>query len=256
LWWDILEDGMFATLKMLFVYLTLGSIAGVVGIPYTLLVGDISLLYRVAMWIANAGVRAAGIRTEIVGLENIPAGRPCIFMCNHVSNLDPPVVLPLLPGRSSVLLKKELMSIPILGRAMRMGKFVPVERGGRRDAATASVEAAKDALRSGLNILVYPEGTRSPDGRLSAFKKGPFFLAQQTLAPIVPIALSGTQNMMHKGSVAIVPGVARIQVLPVVEPSHYANREETLRAVRLAIAKALPEEMKPEGYLTMEDAKA
>jgi 1-acyl-sn-glycerol-3-phosphate acyltransferase len=174
-------------------------------------------------------------------------------MCNHVSNLDPPVLLPLLPGRSSVLLKKELMSIPILGRAMKMGKFVPVERGGRRDAAQASVEAAKDALRSGLNILVYPEGTRSLDGRLATFKKGPFFLAQQTEAPIVPIALSGTQNMMHKGSTAIVPGVARIQVLPVVEPSQYANREETLRAVRLAIAQALPDEMKPEDYLTMDE---
>lgn len=245
---------MFATFKMLFVYVTLGVPAGLIGIPYTLVVGDISLLYRVAMWIANAGVRAAGIRVEIEGLENVPVGRPCIFMCNHVSNLDPPVVLPLLPGRSSVLLKKELMSIPILGRAMRMGKFVPVERGGRRDAAQASVEAAMDALRSGLNILVYPEGTRSVDGRLSAFKKGPFFLAQQTEAPVVPIALSGTQNMMHKGSTAIVPGVARIQVLPVVEPSQYANREETLRVVRLAIARALPEEMKPEDYLAMLEA--
>src|ERR1700722_59415 len=247
----MLQSGMFATFKLLFIYITLGSMAGIIGIPYTLLVGDISLLYRVAMWITNAGVRAAGIKIEASGYENIPVGRSCIFMCNHVSNLDPPVLLPLLPGRSSVLLKKELMSIPILGRAMKMGKFVPVERGGRRDAAQASVEAAKDALRSGLNILVYPEGTRSLDGRLATFKKGPFFLAQQTEAPIVPIALSGTQNMMHKGSTAIVPGVARIQVLPVVEPSQYANREETLRAVRLAIARALPEEMKPEDYLTM-----
>ncbi len=231
---------MFATLKLVFVYLTLGSVAGLIGIPYTLLVGDISLLYRVAMWIANAGVRAAGIRMEVTGLDHVPADRPCIFMCNHVSNLDPPVVLPLLPGRSSVLLKQELMNIPILGRAMRMGKFVPVERGGRRDAAQASVAG------SGLNILVFPEGTRSLDGRLSAFKRGPFFLAHQTQAPIIPIALSGTQSMMRKGSSAIAPGVAKVQLLPAIEPSQYATREELLRAVRLAIAQALPEEMKPE----------
>jgi 1-acyl-sn-glycerol-3-phosphate acyltransferase len=166
-------------------------------------------------------------------------------MCNHVSNLDPPVVLPLLPGRCSVLLKKELMSIPILGRAMRMAKFVPVTRGHRRDAAQASVEAAADALRSGLHILVYPEGTRSLDGRLSAFKKGPFFLAQETQAPIVPIALSGTQTMMRKGSYGITPGVARIQVLPEIEPSEYATREELMLAVRNAIADALPPDMKP-----------
>jgi 1-acyl-sn-glycerol-3-phosphate acyltransferase len=236
---------MFAIFKLVFVYLTLGPIAGIIGIPYTLLVGNISLLYRVAMWITNAGVRAAGIKIQINGLENIPAGRSCIFMCNHVSNLDPPVVLPLLPGRSSVLLKKELMSIPILGRAMRLAKFVPVTRGHRRDAAQVSVEAAADALRSGLHILVYPEGTRSLDGRLSMFKKGPFFLAQEAQAPIVPIALSGTQAMMRKGSYAITPGLARIQVLPAIEPSKYETREELLLAVRNAIAKALPPEMQP-----------
>jgi 1-acyl-sn-glycerol-3-phosphate acyltransferase len=235
---------MFATFKLLFIYITLGSMAGIIGIPYTLLVGDISLLYRVAMWITNAGVRAAGIKIEIDGYENIPTGRSCIFMCNHVSNLDPPVVLPLLPGRSSVLLKKELMGIPILGRAMRMGKFVPVSRGHRRDAAQASVEAAADALRSGLHILVYPEGTRSLDGRLSNFKKGPFFLAKETQAPIVPIALSGTQKMMRKGSYAITPGLAKVQLLPAIEPSGYATREELMVAVKSAIAEALPPEMK------------
>jgi 1-acyl-sn-glycerol-3-phosphate acyltransferase len=241
----MLQSGMFATFKLLFIYLALGVPTGIIGIPYTLLVGDISLLYRVAMWITNAGVRAAGIKIEIDGYENVPTGRSCIFMCNHVSNLDPPVVLPLLPGRSSVLLKKELMGIPILGRAMRMAKFVPVARGHRRDAAQASVEAAADALRSGLHILVYPEGTRSLDGRLSNFKKGPFFLAKETQAPIIPIALSGTQKMMRKGSNAIMPGLARVQLLPAVEPSGYATREELMVAVRRAIAEALPPEMKP-----------
>lgn len=244
-WCCILQSGMFATFKLVFVYLMLGPIAGILGIPYSLLIGDIGPLYRVAMWIMKTGVRAAGVRVEVEGLENIPAGRSCIFMCNHVSNLDPTVVLPVVPGRCSVLLKKELMSIPILGTAMRMAKFVPVERGGKRDAAQASVTAAVEALQSGLHIMVFPEGTRSRDGRLAAFKKGPFFLAQQTLAPIVPIALSGTETMMHKGSVAITPGVAHVRLLPVVEPAKFANREETLRAVRRAIAEALPVGMKP-----------
>src|ERR1700733_11389894 len=185
---------MFATFKLLFVYTALGPIAGLIGIPYSFLVSDISRLYRMAMWIAHAGVRAAGIRTEVVGVENVPVGKSCIFMCNHVSNLDPPVLLPLLPGRSSVLLKKELMNIPILGRAMRLGQFVPVERGGHREAAQAGVIAAGAALKSGLLILVFPEGTRSRDGKLMTFKKGPFYLAQQTKALIVPIAISGTET--------------------------------------------------------------
>jgi 1-acyl-sn-glycerol-3-phosphate acyltransferase len=238
---------MFATLKLLAVYLTLGPLAGIIGIPYSLLIHNVERLYRVAMWITNAGVRAAGIRIEVTGRENIPAGRACIFMCNHVSNLDPPVVLPMLPGRSSVLLKKELMSIPILGYAMRMGQFVPVERGGKKEAAQASVEAAGKALNDGLNILVFPEGTRSRDGHLSAFKKGPFFLAMGTGALVVPIALSGTERMMQKGSIAISPGVARMQILPAIDPGSFAAREDLLRAVRSAIAEALPESMKPLG---------
>jgi 1-acyl-sn-glycerol-3-phosphate acyltransferase len=247
----MLQSGMFATLKLVFVYTVLGLPAGILGIPYSFLIGDIGPLYRVAMWITNAGVRAAGIKMEITGLDRVPEGRSCIFMCNHVSNLDPPVVIPLLPGRSSVLLKKELMNIPILGTAMRMAKFVPVERGSRRDAAQASVEAAGDALHSGLHILVFPEGTRSRDGRLSIFKKGPFFLAQQTQAPIVPIAVSGTQDMMRKGSTGITPGLARVQVLEAIEPGGYETREELLLAVRRAIADALPPEMRPEDYLTI-----
>jgi len=247
----MLQSGMFATFKLAFVYLTLGLPAGVLGVPYSFLIGDIGPLYRVAMWIIDVGLRAAGIKVEITGLEHVPAGRSCIFMCNHVSNLDPPVILPLLPGRSSVLLKKELMNIPVLGTAMRMAKFVPVERGSRRDAAAASVAAAGDALRSGLHIMVFPEGTRSHDGRLSAFKKGPFFLAQQTQAPIIPIAVSGTQDMMRKGSSAIVPGLTHIQVLAPIEPGSYETREELMRVVRKAIADALPPEMQPEDYLTM-----
>ena len=236
---------MFATFKMLLVYLTLGPLAGLIGIPYTLLVGDISRLYRVAMWIMRLGVTAAGIRVEVTGLENVPAGTSCIFMSNHVSNLDPPVVLPALPGRSSVLLKKSLTKIPILGTAMLMAKFVPVERGSKRETAQASVVAAADALRSGLHILVYPEGTRSLDGRLSTFKKGPFFLAQQTGAPIIPVAVSGTESMMRKGSGAITPGVAQVRMLPPIDPAAYASREEILRAVYEAIAEALPAAMKP-----------
>lgn len=236
---------MFATLKLLFVYTALGPLSGIVGIPYSLVVGNVKRLYRVAMWIANAGVRAAGIRIEVAGQENVPVGRPCIYMCNHVSNLDPPVVLPMLPGQCSVLLKKELMNIPILGTAMKLGQFVPVERGGKRDAAQASVIAAGEALKSGLNILVFPEGTRSVDGRLSTFKKGPFFLAMETKAAVVPVAVSGTQTMMRKGSAAITPGVARVEMLPVIEPSEFQTREDLLRAVRASIAAALPAEMKP-----------
>ena len=231
---------------MVFVFVTLGTPAGIIGIPYSLLVGNVKLLYRVVVHgIVPWGVRAAGIRVEVTGRENVPTGVSCIFLSNHVSNLDPPVLFPVLPGYCSALLKKELMRIPLLGTAMRLGKFVPVERGSRRDAAQASVAAAAAALRSGLHMLIFAEGTRSKDGRLAIFKSGPFYLAKDTGAPIVPIAISGTQAMMRKHSAAITPGVARIQMLPAIDPANYATREELMAAVRGAIAAALPEDMRP-----------
>ncbi len=232
---------------MVLVYVTLGAVTGVVGIPYSLVVGNVKLLYRAVMGILSAGVRAAGIRVEVSGVENVPVGVSCIFISNHVSNLDPPVIFPALPGMSSALLKKDLMRIPLLGTAMRLGKFVPVDRGKRRESAKASVAAAAEALKSGLHILIFAEGTRSKDGRLAGFKRGPFYLAMETGAPIVPIVISGTQNMMRKHSAAITPGVAKVQMLQAIYPGGYATREELIGAVRAVMVEALPVEMRPGG---------
>jgi 1-acyl-sn-glycerol-3-phosphate acyltransferase len=237
---------MFAAFKMVFVYVTLGTLAGVIGIPYSLVVGNVRLLYRVVVrGIVPWGVRAAGIRVTVSGRENVPAGVSCIYLSNHVSNLDPPVLFPALPGQCSALLKKELMRIPLLGTAMRMAKFVPVERGNVREAAQASVAAAAAALRSGLHMLVFAEGTRSKDGRLARLKSGPFYLAMETGAPIVPIVISGTQTMMRKHSAAIRPGVARVEFLAPVYPNNFPTREELMQAVRAEMIAALPEDMRP-----------
>jgi 1-acyl-sn-glycerol-3-phosphate acyltransferase len=236
---------MFSTIKMVFVFVTLGTVTGVVGIPYSMMVGNVRLLYRVIMGILAAGVRAAGIRVEVTGQEHVPAGVSCIFLSNHVSNLDPPVIFPALPGMSSVLLKKSLMKIPMLGTAMRMGKFVPVDRGNQRESAKASVAAAAGALNSGLHMLIFAEGTRSKDGRLAAFKRGPFYLAMETGAPIVPVVITGTEKMMRKHSAAITPGVARVEFLEAIYPAGFATREELMEAVRAAMVAALPEEMRP-----------
>ena len=236
---------MFSTIKLAIVYLTLGPLAGILGIPYSLLRGNVNLLYKVSMGIARLGLRAAGIRVIVHGIEHVPPGQACILMANHVSNLDPPVLLPLVPGHTSVLLKSSLMRIPILGTAMRMGKFVPVERGSTREAARRSVTAAAAAVRSGLHLVVFPEGTRSRDGRLAAFKKGPFFLAEQTGAPIIPVAIAGTEQLLRKGSAAIHPGIVTLSYLPPIDPSHFASRETLMQAVHTAIAQALPPELKP-----------
>ena len=146
----------------------------IVGPPlliYTFLTRDIQPMYRVGTSLAYLGVRLAGVKVEVQGLDALPR-RNYIFMSNHVSNLDPPVYIPRIPGRCSVLVKKELFRLPILGTAMRMAELVPVDR-SNLEAAIESIRAAAEVLRHGLNMVIFPEGTRSVDGRLLPFKKGP-----------------------------------------------------------------------------------
>ena len=226
---------------MLFVFILFGLPAALVGIPYSLLRGNIRTMYGWAMFAMRAGVRAGGIRVVIEGAENIPTGQSCIFLSNHVSNLDPPILLPAIPGMCSVFLKKSLMRIPFVGIAMRMAKYVPVSRGHSRQEAEQSVAIAADALRSGLHIFIFPEGTRSPDGNLLPFKKGAFFLAADANAPMVPIVIQGTAQMMRKGSLKIFPGTATVRFLPAIHPQNFASREDLMDAVRLEMQTALLE---------------
>jgi 1-acyl-sn-glycerol-3-phosphate acyltransferase len=232
---------MFPALRMLFVFVVLGAPAALVGIPWSALRGNFRTMYRWGMAVIRLGVRASGIRVRVEGMENILEGESCIFLSNHVSNMDPPVLLPVIPGMTSVFLKKSLMKIPLLGTAMRMGKFVPVTRGGSREEAEKSVAAAADALKSGLHITVFPEGTRSKDGNLLPFKKGAFFLAADTGAPMVPIVIKGTARMMRKGSLKLYPGEAVVRFLPVLRPEDFATQQELMDAVRLEMQAALAE---------------
>ncbi|QNI30403.1 1-acyl-sn-glycerol-3-phosphate acyltransferase [Alloacidobacterium dinghuense] len=237
---------MLSTIAIVLFYLIMGFPAAVIGLPWTLLSRDISFLYRWAMWIANAGLKVGGIRIDVSGREELDSALSYIFMSNHVSNLDPPVLLPLLPGRTSVFLKRSLMKIPLLGYAMRLGDFVPVDRDGRVESAKQSVERARQVMTSGLHITSFVEGTRSRDGRLLPFKKGPFYLAMESGSPVVPISIWGTENMMKKGSMRITPGTAHVVFHTPLWPRDYPTREELLAAVRQSIASSLPEWMRGE----------
>jgi 1-acyl-sn-glycerol-3-phosphate acyltransferase len=209
--------------------------------PWTFISGKIDGLYKSAMWIARVGVRLAGVRTHMIGYESLDLSRNYIFMSNHVSNLDPPVLIPRLPFRQTVMVKKELFKVPILGPAMRLADFVPIDR-SNREAAVAGVRDAEATVRKGLHMAVFPEGTRSRDGVLLPFKKGPFYLAMETGTPIVPITILGTEKLLPKGKTLARPGDVTLIFHPVVNPNDHPDRDELMKTVRDAVTSALPVE--------------
>jgi len=211
-----------------------------IGFPWTFISGKVDLLYRMATRIALFGVRLVGVKVKVVGLDQLDWNRTYIFMCNHASNLDPPIVIPVMPRRTSVLVKKELFRVPILGRAMRLATLVPVDR-RNRESAIASLRSAAEVLRSGINLTVWPEGTRSLDGRLLPFKKGPFHLAAETGMPIVPITLVGTHEIWPKGEFAVHPGTATVIFHEPINPGSYSDQDALAEAVRERMRTGLPE---------------
>jgi 1-acyl-sn-glycerol-3-phosphate acyltransferase len=216
--------------------------AALVAIPWTYLTKDIRFLYTTCMWAAFTGVRIAGVKVRTVGLEKIDPARTYVFMSNHISNLDPPLTLPLIPRRTSVMVKKELFKVPILGHIMSLGSLVPVDR-GNRDAGIAAVRDALRVIDQGINMTIYVEGHRSFDGKLLPFKKGPFYLAEECRVPVVPITISGTEDCMPKARFAIRPGTVTIEFHDPIEPSDFGERECLMAKVRAAINSGLPAEM-------------
>ena len=236
---------MFRTILMLLFWAAALPFAALTGIPWTYLTKDITFLYRSCMWAAFTGVRIAGVKVRALGLEKIDPARTYIFMSNHISNLDPPITLPLIPRRTSVMVKKELFRVPILGKIMQIGSLVPVDR-GNRDSGIAAVRDAVKALEQGLNMSIYVEGKRSFDGKLLPFKKGPFYLARECNVPVVPITISGTEKVMPKGRFAIRPGTATVTVHfhDPIEPSNFGERDCLMAKVRAAINSGLPAELR------------
>jgi 1-acyl-sn-glycerol-3-phosphate acyltransferase len=214
-------------------------LGALIGFPATWITGSADTLFAIAMWITRSGLSIAGVRVAVEGLDQIDHDSTYIFMCNHVSNLDPPILIPKLPRRTSVLVKKELFQIPILGRAMLMADLVPVDR-RNREAAVNSMREAEQVMARGLNMTVFPEGTRSRDGRLLPFKKGPFYLAMDSGIPIVPVTILGSELLMPKGSSTIHPGVVRLKFHPPISPTQFSDKEELISAVRREIASSLP----------------
>jgi 1-acyl-sn-glycerol-3-phosphate acyltransferase len=232
------------SLLLLATFIVLGLPCAILFIPWAVITGNVRPLYNASLWVARMGVRMAGVRVEVEGLERVPAHTACIFMANHISNLDPPALIPRIPGRTSAFMKRSMMNVPILNIGFKLGEFIPVERDGSVGGAQQSVAAAARVLASGVHITTFVEGTRSPDGRLLPFKKGPFYLAMAEGVPCVPVSIYGTEALMAKGSLRIKPGTAHIVFHEPIDPAQFKTRDELSEAVRAAIASGLPEWMR------------
>lgn len=214
-------------------------------ILWSLITGSQDLMYATTMKLVHSSLGIAGIRVRVEGLENIPPG-VCIFAANHVSNMDPLAFVPLIPRRVSIIAKEVVFRIPILSKAMRLARFIPVDRTDP-EAAAESVELAVQCLRDGLSFAIYPEGTRSRDGRLLPFKKGAFVMAIQAGVPVVPVSIVGAQKMMRKGEWIMRPGEVIIRFGPAVDASEYTieRRAELMKRVEALVAAGLPEDQRP-----------
>lgn len=232
---------MIRTTIMLGFWVLAAPIAAIIGFPTAFLTGNIGVLYALFMWGARAGVWLAGVRVQPVGLERFDHSRSYIFMTNHVSNLDPPIQIPLIPRQTSIMVKQELFKVPILGRAMRMGQLVPVDR-ANRDAGIEAVRAAKAVVEKGMPMTIYVEGKRSFDGKLLPFKKGPFYLALECGVPVVPMTIVGTHYVMPKRRYAIKPGKVTVIFHDPIEPQNFGSRECLMEKVRAVIESGLPEQ--------------
>ena len=213
---------MIVAIRSLLAYVTVTLFVALFG-PPLLVVALLARTPAPLYMVARVGVRLAlslsGIRYTVEGREHIQHDRAAVYAVNHASNVEPPILFDTLHElfpRLRILYKAELRKIPILVRAFDLAGFVPLER-GNRDQSLPAIDAAVNALRGGNSFLIFPEGTRSRTGELQPFKKGGFIMALKAQAPIVPVAIKGAREAMHKGSPWIYPVTVRVRFSKPVE---------------------------------------
>lgn len=194
-------------------------------------------------WWARELLREAHVDLHVRGVSNVREGEPLVVMSNHRSYYDIPTVFCAIPGRMRMVAKKELFRVPLFGTAMHAAGFVMIDR-ERREKALASLRESKRLLESGTRVWIAPEGTRTKDGRLGDFKSGGFHLALDAGVRILPVALTGTEQILGPESLVVKKGASvLVKILPPIDAPSYGKkgRKALLTDVRAAIAGALGE---------------
>jgi len=188
-------------------------------------------------WFGRRVIELLDVDLHAHGAENVPPGRAYVYMSNHQSHLDIPMLYATLPSPTIRMLgKKELFDIPLWGRGLRAAEFIEVDRSNHA-AAVKSIEHAARLVQDGVSIYLAPEGTRSRDGRIGKLKKGGFHLALGTGAPIVPVAVKGTIDILPRGG-KVMKTHQRVDVT-IGQPIDVERRDldELMRQVREFLVK-------------------
>jgi 1-acyl-sn-glycerol-3-phosphate acyltransferase len=221
-----------------FVVLTL--IGSVLAVPSGVIDRSGDLVLRLARWWARGVLASAGVRVHVRARASLDPGRAYVFMANHLSLVDVWAVLVAIPVPLRFIAKKQLGAIPLFGWAMRAGRFIFIDRQNAASARRSIDEAAK-RVRSGQSVVMFPEGTRSRDGRLGPFKKGGFHLAISSGVDIVPVAIWGSRELMPRGSARIYAGEVSIEIDEPIPTSSLSvdDRDALVERVRDRIASML-----------------
>ena len=174
-------------------------------------------------WWAKILLWIAGVRVETIGLENVNKGENYIYVANHLSNIDIPVVMANLPGQLRIVFKKELAKIPIFGWQLRTGPYILIDR-QNPTRAIKSLEIAKKKIQKGVSVLLFAEGTRSIDGNIQQFKRGAFTLATRSGKQIVPLTIKGTYEILPKKALEIKPGKVKLIIDKPI--NHYSSTDK------------------------------
>jgi 1-acyl-sn-glycerol-3-phosphate acyltransferase len=182
------------------------------------------LFHKNARAWAHTVLFVTGVKVEVTGLERLQPHRGYIYVSNHASLFDIPVVIAGIPDDIRVVYKKELEKIPVFGWGLKFGAYIAIDR-GRGPRAARSLEEAVEKMRHGASLLLYAEGTRTLDGKLQPFKRGAFNLALRAGVPVVPLTINGTYAILRKHSMLIRPGTAHLILADPIEPTGATGRE-------------------------------
>ena len=166
------------------------------------LLGSNNAAHRVGIVWGKGCAFLAGLKVNVIGAEHILRDQPVIYVSNHQSNFDIPILYAGLPLQFRWLAKQELFKIPVFGLAMKRSGYIPIDRSDRRK-AMHSINAAAQRIQDGASVIIFPEGTRTPDGKLQPFKKGALLLAMKAKVPIIPVTIRGSYDVMQKDSLKI-----------------------------------------------------